>query len=75
MTRQAVAAHGDVGTKETSGSTPTVAATTMRLMQFGGRGRFPLSATLGHSSMGTTSHYVLVEPGESSSSGWVDGPF
>ena len=28
---------------------------------------FTLSATLGHSSTGTTSHYVLAEPGESSS--------
>ena len=28
---------------------------------------FTLSASLGHSSTGTTSHYVLAEPGESSS--------
>ena len=28
---------------------------------------FTLSATLGHSSTGTTSNYVLAEPGESSS--------
>ena len=28
---------------------------------------FTLSATLGHCSTGTTSHYVLAEPGESSS--------
>ena len=28
---------------------------------------FTISATLGHSSTGTTSHYVLAEPGESSS--------
>jgi len=28
---------------------------------------FTLSATLGHSSTGATSHYVLLEPGESSS--------